>query len=167
MVSTVAVRSQLPWLASQTRSVSTRCAAPGAWISVSGARVRRANARACAGSTSEDTLSDSSSALTGLPEYRNGGLLLDLGAIGLRDPALAGHILPVGHQAVVEWRALTVALLDRLAPLVRARLGRSEAELPLSRILEGGTWAAGRAVAAERRPGGGPPLRVESDGTVF
>lgn len=106
-------------------------------------------------------------ALTGLPEYRNGGLLLDLGAIGLRDPALAGHTLPVGHEAVVEWRALTVALLDRLAPLVRARLGRSEAELPLSRILEGGTWAAGRAVAAERRPGGGPPLRVESDGTVF
>lgn len=106
-------------------------------------------------------------ALTGLPEYRNGGLFLDLGALRLRDPALAERALPVGHEAVVEWRALTVALLDRLAPLVRARLGRTQAELPLSRILEGGTWAAGRAVAAERRPGGGPPLRVHSDGTVF
>ena len=106
-------------------------------------------------------------ALTGLPEYRNGGLFLDLGVLRPRDPALAERALPVGHEAVVEWRALTVALLDRLAPLVRARLGQTEAELPLSRILEGGTWAAGRAIAAERRVGGGPPLRVHSDGTVF
>ncbi len=106
-------------------------------------------------------------ALTGLPEYRNGGLLLDLGALRLRDPALAQQALPVDHAAVVEWRALTVALLDRLAPLLRVRLGRDETALPLSRLLEGGTWAAGRAVAAERRPGGGPPLRVVSDGTVF
>ena len=105
--------------------------------------------------------------LTGLPEYRNGGLLLDLGALRLRDPALARQPLPVDHEAVVEWRALTVALRDRLAPLLRARLGRDEAALPLSRLLEGGTWAAGRAVAAERRPGGGPPLQVVSDGTVF
>lgn len=105
--------------------------------------------------------------LTGLPEYRNGGLLLDLGVIGLRDPALAQAPLPAGHPAVVEWRALTVALLDRLAPMIRERLDRDEASLPLSRILEGGTWAAGRAVAAERRPSGGPPLQVISDGTVF
>ncbi len=107
------------------------------------------------------------SALTGLPEYRNGGLLLDTGVLRLRDPALADALLTVDHPAVVEWRALTVALLDRLAPLIRSRLGRDEATLPLSRILEGGTWAAGRAIAAERRPGGGPPLRVASDGTVF
>ncbi len=106
-------------------------------------------------------------ALTGLPEYRNGGLLLDTGVLHLRDPAIADAPLAVGHPVVVEWRALTVALLDRLAPLIRARLGRDEAALPLSRILEGGTWAAGRAIAAERRPGGGPPLRVVSDGTVF
>lgn len=106
-------------------------------------------------------------ALTGLPEYRNGGLLLDTGVLQLRDPAVADAPLAVGDPVVVEWRALTVALLDRLAPLIRARLGRDEAALPLSRILEGGTWAAGRAIAAERRPGGGPPLRVASDGTVF
>lgn len=105
--------------------------------------------------------------LTGLPEYRNGGLLLDLSVLQLCDPALAGRPLAVDHTAVVEWRALTVALLDRIAPLIRERLGRDEAALPLSRILEGGTWAAGRAIAAERRPGGGPPLHVISDGTVF
>jgi hypothetical protein len=34
-------------------------------------------------------------------------------------------------------------------------------------VLEGGTWAAGRAVARERRPGGGPPIQIRSDGTVF
>ena len=103
--------------------------------------------------------------LTGLPEYRNGGLLLDFGVLALRDPALAAEQLPVSHEAVVEWRALTVALLDRLADGVRARLGRPD--MPLARILEGGTWAAGRRVAAELRPDGGPPLRVVSDGTVF
>ena len=68
---------------------------------------------------------------------------------------------------VVEWRALTVALLDELAPLVRARLGKSEAEWPLAKVLEGGTWSAGRRIARERRPGGVPPISVASDGTVF
>lgn len=106
-------------------------------------------------------------ALTGLPEYRNGGLFLDLGVLRLRDPGLAEAPLPPGHPAVVEWRALTVALLDRIAPPLRARLGRDEAALPLSRLLEGGTWAAGRQAAAERRAGGGPPLQILSDGTVF
>jgi len=106
-------------------------------------------------------------ALTGLPEYRNGGLFLDLDVLRLRNPELADVELPPGHPAVVEWRALTVALLDRIAPPLRARLGRDEAALPLSRLLEGGTWAAGRQIAAERRAGGGPPLRILSDGTVF
>ena len=105
--------------------------------------------------------------LTGLAEYRNGGLFLDLGALRLRDAALARQALPPGHPAVVEWRALTVALLDRLAPLVRDRLGLDETALPLSRMLEGGTWSAGRAIAAERRPDGTPPLQIVSDGTVF
>ncbi len=82
-------------------------------------------------------------ALTGLPEYRNGGLFLDLEVLRLREPRLADAALPPGHLAVVEWRALTVALLDRLAPPLRARLGRDEAALPLSRLLEGGTWRRG------------------------
>ena len=106
-------------------------------------------------------------ALTGLPEYRNGGLFLDLGVLSLRDPGLADTPLPPGHPAVVEWRALTVALLDRIAPPLRERLGGDAAALPLSRLLEGGTWAAGRQAAAERRADGGPPLRIQSDGTVF
>lgn len=106
-------------------------------------------------------------ALTGLPEYRNGGLFLDLGVIALRDPAMAAAPLPVEHELIVEWRALTVALLDRIADPVRRALGKTAAEMPLARVLEGGTWSAGRRIAAAKRPGGGPPLNVVSDGTVF
>lgn len=106
-------------------------------------------------------------ALTGLPEYRNGGLFLDLGLLRLKNPALAGEALPADHEAIVEWRALTVALLDAIADPVRKRLGKSAEEMPLARILEGGTWAAGRRIAAEKRPGGSPPLNIISDGTVF
>jgi hypothetical protein len=73
----------------------------------------------------------------------------------------------VDSLLVVEWRALTVALLDRLAERVRAKLGRTPESLPLAGILEGGTWAAGRAIAFSRRPDGSPPLKVISDGTVF
>lgn len=101
-------------------------------------------------------------ALTGLPEYRNGGLLIDLGVLRLR--AAPSGPLPVDHPLIVEWRALTVALLDRLAPLICARLGR---DLPLSRLLQGGTWDAGRQIARQMRPGGPPPLAIISDGTVF
>lgn len=106
-------------------------------------------------------------ALTGLPEYRNGGLLLDLGLVEARDPTFHTRSLQVGEPAVVEWRALTVIGLDRLAPPVRAALGLDEASFPLARMLEGGTWAAGRRIAAERRAGGAPPAHVASDGTVF
>lgn len=105
--------------------------------------------------------------LTGLAEYRNGGLMIDLGVIAARDPALAMKTLKPGDEAIVEWRALTVALLDRIAAGLRARLGLAEDELPLARVLEGGTWAAGRRAAAERRADGRPPLMIESDGTVF
>lgn len=105
--------------------------------------------------------------LTGLPEYRNGGLLLDAGLLEPRDPAFLTQTMTVDHPAVIEWRALTVAALDRLAALVRAELGVDEASFPLARILEGGTWVAGRRIAAERRTGGTPPVHIDSDGTVF
>ncbi|MDG4666726.1 URC4/urg3 family protein [Mycobacterium sp. 236(2023)] len=105
-------------------------------------------------------------ALTGLPEYRNGGLLLDSGVLGLRDPSAAGQTWDPGHELVVEWRALTVALLDELAPLVRDKLGVDEQKMPLACVLEGGTWNAGR-VLAQRLRGGLPPLSITSDGTVF
>ncbi|MBS0434905.1 MAG: URC4/urg3 family protein [Proteobacteria bacterium] len=104
-------------------------------------------------------------ALTGLPEYRNGGLLLDAGVIVPRDAAFAARPRLPSEPWVIEWRALTVALLDELAPMVRARLAAPE--LPLACMLEGGSWAAGRQIAAERRPGGAPPVAIESDGTVF
>ncbi|MFZ4410339.1 MAG: URC4/urg3 family protein [Paracraurococcus sp.] len=106
-------------------------------------------------------------ALTGLPEYRNGGLFLDMGVIRPRDPAVLETEHAPSDLLIVEWRALTVALLDAIAPMVRARLGVSAADFPLARVLEGGTWWAGRRLAGERRADGGPPLRVASDGTVF
>ena len=105
--------------------------------------------------------------LTGLAEYRNGGLFIDLGVLALRDPGAAATAIAVDSELVVEWRALTVALLDRIAPLVWERLGLAGDPPPLVKMLEGGTWSAGRRIAAERRPGGGPPIEVASDGTVF
>ena len=106
------------------------------------------------------------SELTGLPEYRNGGLLLDAGVIVPKDSALLDRTWQVGDEFIVEWRALTVALLDELAPRVRKILGKTEAEMPLACVLEGGTWAAGRVLAQELR-GGAPPINIVSDGTVF
>jgi len=105
--------------------------------------------------------------LTGLPEYRNGGLFLDLGVITLKDAQDGARGHEVGSQLVVEWRALTVALLDTLGELVREKLGLTREQLPLAKVLEGGSWAAGRRIAREKREGGGPPLTVISDGTVF
>ena len=105
-------------------------------------------------------------ALTGLPEYRNGGLLLDGGVIVPRAARDLERSWKPSDEFVVEWRALTVTLLDELAVLVREQLGATAEQLPLACILEGGTWAAGRQIAQERRDGL-PPLRIDSDGTVF
>ncbi len=105
--------------------------------------------------------------LTGLAEYRNGGLLLDCGAIVARDDGLPRRLHDPFGEPVIEWRALTVALLDRLAERMRYRLGLDAAGFPLAKVLEGGSWAAGREIAAEIRPGGGPPLMIASDGTLF
>jgi hypothetical protein len=105
--------------------------------------------------------------LTGLPEYRNGGLFLDSGVLSLKDPANASRSHTVDSPLVVEWRALTVALLDRIAEPVRAKLGFKVEDFPLAKVLEGGTWATGRRLARERRQDGSPPLTIISDGTVF
>src|SRR4051812_46720129 len=105
--------------------------------------------------------------LTGLAEYRNGGLLVDLGVLVPTAADAATHEHEASDPFIVAWRAMTVALLDRLAPLVRRRLGVGEADFPLARMLEGGTWAAGRRIAAQRRADGGPPFTIISDGTVF
>ncbi len=105
--------------------------------------------------------------LTGLAEYRNGGLFVDTAVIAPRDAAAWSKVHAVADPFVVGWRALTVALLDRLLPLVGARLGLRAGEFPLACMLEGGTWAAGRLLARDRRADGGPPFHILSDGTVF
>jgi len=105
--------------------------------------------------------------LTGLAEYRNGGLFVDTGVLVLRDPTDAARAHEVDSPLVVEWRALTVALLDRLALAVRAKLNKNAAALPLGKVLQGGSWAAGRELAFALRPDGSPPIKVLSDGTVF
>ena len=46
------------------------------------------------------------------------------------------------HQ-MIEPAHVLVALLDQLADEVRKKLGMSAKELPLAKILQGGTWAAG------------------------
>src|SRR5436190_1687959 len=105
--------------------------------------------------------------LTGLAEYRNGGLFVDSGVLRLRNPEEAIHPNAVDSTLVVEWRALTVALLDETAKLIRERRGLTIDDFPLARVLEGGTWAAGRLLAREKRPDASPPIAVVSDGTVF
>ncbi|HET6148835.1 MAG TPA: DUF1688 family protein [Polyangia bacterium] len=108
-----------------------------------------------------------SSELTGLAEYRNGGLFVDGGVLVPKHPRVLSETHDVSSSLVVEWRALTVALLDRIAVEMRRLLGLHPDELSLAQVLEGGTWRAGRELARERRPDGAPPIRVHSDGTVF
>ncbi|MGA7074065.1 URC4/urg3 family protein [Bradyrhizobium sp.] len=105
--------------------------------------------------------------LTGLAEYRNGGLFVDSGVLAFRHEADAQREHEVAAVLVVEWRALTVALLDRLADGIRKRLGLDAVSLPLAKVLEGGSWATGRRLARERRADASPPVKVISDGTVF
>ncbi|THH09690.1 hypothetical protein EW145_g1819 [Phellinidium pouzarii] len=145
--------------------------------------------------------------LTGLPEYRNGGLLVDIGVLSLRassippsfypDPASSIPRLPPSHPAIVEWRAMTVIELyvlyslfllvlqlanimqffcvlylgigrDRIADGIRTKLGLTPEQLSLAQVLESATWKGGREIAAQKRPQTkGPPIEIESDGTVF
>ena len=105
--------------------------------------------------------------LTGLAEYRNGGLFVDAGVLVPREPGALDETYSVSTPFVVGWRSLTVALLDRIAPLVRERLGVKAMDFPLARVLEGGTWSAGRILAREKRADAGPPFKIISDGTVF
>jgi hypothetical protein len=105
--------------------------------------------------------------LTGLAEYRNGGLFLDSGLLSLADPKNLEKEWTPDSELVLEWRALTVQLLDLVGAEVQKQLGKKPSEFPLAKVLEGGTWWAGRFLAKEKRAGGGPPLQIKSDGTVF
>lgn len=105
--------------------------------------------------------------LTGLPEYRNGGLLLDCGVLTFKNESDASKIWGPESDLIIEWRALTIYLLDKIGSEVQKRLGKKPQEFPLAKVLEGGTWWAGRKIAAQLRAGGVPPLNIKSDGTVF
>ncbi|TVP69275.1 MAG: DUF1688 family protein [Leptolyngbya sp. LCM1.Bin17] len=105
--------------------------------------------------------------LTGLAEYRNGGLFVDCGVLTLKDPAARAIAHPPHSPLIVEWRALTLCLLDQLANHLRQTRHLAPAQLPLAQLLQGGTWTAGRQIAAQKRPGGPPPITLLSDGTVF
>jgi hypothetical protein len=105
--------------------------------------------------------------LTGLAEYRNGGLLLDSGLLSLRNPSELNESWTPDTSLIVEWRALTVYLLDEIGMRIQKAIGLTPKEFPLAKVLEGGTWWAGRRLASEKRPGGVPPLNIKSDGTVF
>lgn len=99
--------------------------------------------------------------LTGLPEYRNGGLLIDLGLISLKEHDMQRGIRAYRENAqikgqpnvevvplfstdddvIVEWRALTVGFMDELLDEVNGQLGlRGEEQLTLAQLLEAGTW---------------------------
>jgi len=104
--------------------------------------------------------------LTGLPEYRNGGLFVDGGVLRPRRKAILEEEHGVESEVIVEWRALTVALLDRLRDVLAEELGLSPADFPLAKVLQGGAWETGRELASEFRDGS-PPIKIRSDGTVF
>lgn len=105
--------------------------------------------------------------LTGLPEYRNGGLLLDTGLLSFKNSSDKDATWGPESDLIIEWRALTVYLLDKIGAEVQMRLKKSPQDFPLAKVLEGGTWWAGRKIAASLRAGGLPPLNIKSDGTVF
>ncbi|CAN8105940.1 unnamed protein product [Discula destructiva] len=114
--------------------------------------------------------------LTALAEYRNGGLFVDLQALTLkkeayeRGIAASGQDLPLFDAAddvIVEWRAVTLSLLDRVYEIIGKRMGPG-VRLTMAQVLEAGTWKSGREIAAQRRPKTkSSPILIESDGTIF
>lgn len=105
--------------------------------------------------------------LTGLAEYRNAGLCLDMGLLVPKQPEILHQPQPLDSSVIIEWRATTIILLDQIAAVIRQKLNQTADQLPLVKVLQGGTWTAGRRIAAKRRPSGVPPIQLISDGTVF
>ena len=102
-----------------------------------------------------------------LPEYRNGGLLIDIGLIDLKDPTYYEKIHNVGSELIVEWRALTLILIEKIKEGINEYYKNDGVKLTMSQVLQGGTWSAGRAIAMEKRKSSEPPIKIRSDGTVF
>jgi len=127
--------------------------------------------------------------LTGLPEYRNGGLFIDTGVLTLkpdetkrgleefhlnseREGKVSLEVTPMfrpDDDVVVEWRAVTVGFLDLLLEEVNMTLGlQGYDKLTLPQMLEAGSWKGGREMAEISRPNTQcPPIAILSDGTVF
>lgn len=117
--------------------------------------------------------------LTALPEYRNGGLFVDLGVLSLKEDTLArgreaagaGSDLPLfeaGDDVIVEWRAMTLVLIDILYSKVLASMAGKDVHLSMAQLLEAGTWKSGREIAAKKRPETkSSPILIKSDGTLF
>ena len=106
-------------------------------------------------------------ALSGLPGPASAGFFIDAGVIVPRQASTCTRTWKTADEGVVEWRALTVVLLDELATLVRRLLDKTALQCPLASLQQWGIDVTGRALAAELRPGGAAPLKVESDGSVF
>lgn len=114
---------------------------------------------------------------TGLPEYRNGGLFVDTGVLQLQEEVkkqgleASGKGLPLFHatsDTIVEWRAMTVALLDLLHVELKERFARDGVKLSLAQMLEAGSWKSGRELAAKYRPQTcSSPILIGGDGTLF
>ena len=94
-------------------------------------------------------------------------MLLDFDVLQPSTPELLKTKFTVNSETIVEWRGLTIALLDLIAQEVRESLQKSKQEMPLAKVLQGGTWAAGRKIAKRKRPDGSPPVKLDMDGTVF
>jgi hypothetical protein len=114
---------------------------------------------------------------TGLPEYRNGGLFIDLGVLTLKPEALergqraSGQELPMFKDSgdeIVEWRALTVALLDEVYGIIKKEMDEQGVEFSMAQMLEAGSWKSGRELAAKMRPETkSSPILIDGDGTLF
>lgn len=119
--------------------------------------------------------------MTGLPEYRNGGLFVDFNVLKLKPEVYeqgmklakeVGNPLPTyrpDDDVIVEWRSCTIGLLDALSELVNEQMSieNTPYELTLPQLIEAGSWKSGRLIAAEKRANGGPPIELLADGTVF
>ncbi|EPY52184.1 DUF1688 family protein [Schizosaccharomyces cryophilus OY26] len=103
--------------------------------------------------------------LTGLPEYRNGGLFVDFGVLKLRPEYSLTDEYEPESIVIVEWRAMTVVLLDKLLNMINERMKNElSAPLSLAQMLEAGSWKSGRIIARKLRPANaGSPILIKSD----